>query len=335
MAITIKDIAKKAGVSISTVSRVLNDSRPVSDEIKRNVLKIINEYNYKPNPTARNLVLKKSNLIGVMVSDISSSFIGEMLNAIEDIAKTYEYDVILCNSYDNEEQEQHYFNLMQSKQVEGILILTSNIKPYHKNIIENKDIPVVVINSDASKLGAYSVTIDYKKAFEELTDYLISIGHKNICFFKSIDTITVFSDEQLEGYNLAHKKNNLKVYKKHIIECNGDMSDSYKKMDKLIKTSKSLPTAVISSNDDISIGVLNAIIDNGLEVPKDISVCATYDSKLVRIHRPQLTSIVHPTYDIGAIAIRLIIKKINGVNLNTFRYNVPYTFVSRSSTRAL
>src|SRR6056297_3835006 len=99
MAITIKDVAKKANVSISTVSRVINKSKPVSDDVRERVEEVIKELNYEPNPIARSLVMKKTNLIGVIVPDISSFFIGEVLNAIEQIAKIYKYDIILCNSY--------------------------------------------------------------------------------------------------------------------------------------------------------------------------------------------------------------------------------------------
>ena len=118
--VTIKDVAKKAGVSISTVSRVINDSKPVTDEVKQKVLDVIKETGYVPNPLARSLVTKKSQLIGVIVPEVSDSFVSELVNGIEEVAKMYDYDILLANTYSNKEQELKSINLLRAKQVEGM-----------------------------------------------------------------------------------------------------------------------------------------------------------------------------------------------------------------------
>lgn len=331
MASTIKDVAREAGVSISTVSRVLNNSKPVSDNIKRKVLEVVEELDYRPNSTARNLVMKKSNLIGVMVTDISTSFVGSTINAIEEIAKTYNYDVILCNSYGSQSQEEHYFELMRSKQVEGIILLTPEIREFHVNIIENMKIPTVIMNRDASESGLMSVTIDYESAFYEITNNLISLGHRKIAFLKVEDYAAVFGEEQLKGFKKAYQNNSIDIKESMIVDCGYKMSHAYDKMMNILKSENKRPTAILASTDDMVIGAMNAAIDIGLKIPEDISVYATYDSRNARILRPQLSSIVHPTYEIGAVAIRLIIKKISGNEENKLRFNLPYKIENRDS----
>lgn len=335
MTSTIKDVARLAEVSISTVSRVLNGSKPVSEDIKERVIKAAKELEYRPNPAARNLVLKKSNLIGVLVTDISSAFVGSLLNAIEDIAKTYHFDVILCNSYGDDEQDRHYFEVMRAKQVEGIIMLTPVFREFHKNIIQEMEIPTVILNRDASHLGIMSVTIDYKQAFYELTDYLIKNGHRKIAFVKQKDGLATLGSEQLAGYIKAHEENNLRYYKSYVVESNHKLSDAYNAVTKLLSKKSSNPTAIIASSDDMAVGVLNALYDMGIRVPDDMSVCGTYDSRIARIYRPMLTTIVHPTYEVGAVAVRLIIKAIMGTMPKDMRVNLPYRIEIRQSTKEI
>lgn len=135
--ITIKDVAKKAGVSISTVSRVINDSKPVTDEVKQKVLDVIKETGYIPNPLARSLVTKRSQLIGVIVPEVSDSFVNEVLNGIEEVAKMYDYEILLANTYSDKEQEFKSINLLRAKQVEGIVMVCWKVEEDHINYIQN------------------------------------------------------------------------------------------------------------------------------------------------------------------------------------------------------
>ena len=173
MAVTIKDVARKAGVSISTVSRVINNSKPVSNEIKQNVLRIIEETNYYPNPVARSLVMKKSQLIGVIVPDISNFVIGEILSGIEEIGKMYGYDILLCNTYGDLDQEIRYLSLLKAKQVEGILLMTWKMEDKLVDYISQIERPIVLINRNANDLPIPSVSIDNYMAAYEMVKYLV------------------------------------------------------------------------------------------------------------------------------------------------------------------
>lgn len=332
MAITIKHVAKKANVSISTVSRVINDSKPVNDDIKRRVFEVIEELGYTPNPVARSLVMKRSKLIGVIVPDIASTFIGEVLNAVEDIAKTYGYDIILCNTYGELKQELRYFELLKSKQVEGIIFTTRMLMDSHKELFKNIDLPLVMINRDGTDLNILSVAINHERATYDMTSYLIHLGHKQIVLIRNGSDDESFGSDQYAGYAKALQDNGLTPDAKNVYEGLFSMEEAYKIVDTMIKEGIK-PDAIVATSDEMAVGAINAAVDNGLKVPEDLSVAGAYDSKLSRYYRPKLTTIKYPIYDIGAIAVRLIIKKINGQEPKEKLIQMPYEMVIRDSTR--
>ncbi|MCK8061005.1 MULTISPECIES: LacI family DNA-binding transcriptional regulator [unclassified Fusibacter] len=334
MSITIKDVAKKANVSISTVSRVINGSKPVSEDIKKRVFEVIEELGYSPNPVARNLVMKKSKLIGVMIPDISSTFVGELLNAVEEIAKTYGYDIILCNSYGELKQEIRYFELFKSKQVEGIIFITRKINEIHKDIIKALNLPIVMINRDGSELDVLSVSIDQAKACYDMTNYLVTLGHTDIALIRTGDDHESFGVDQVKGYRNALEENKIEFNPARVFEGYFSLEETYKIVDSLIKEGDK-PSAIFAASDEMAVGAINAIVDNGLSVPEDISVAGSYDSRISRIYRPKITTIKHPIYDIGAIAVRLIIKKINGQEPKDKLIIMPYEIIIRDSTKRI
>lgn len=156
--VTIKDVAKLAGVSISTVSRVINDSKPVTDEVKQRVLDVIKETGYVPNPLARSLVTKKSKLIGVIVPEVSDSFVNEILNGIEAVAKMYDYDILLVNTYSDKQQEIDSIRLLKTKQVEGIVMVSWILDEDHVNYMKESRIPAVYISKTARDYDIYTVS---------------------------------------------------------------------------------------------------------------------------------------------------------------------------------
>ncbi|SHK15528.1 LacI family DNA-binding transcriptional regulator [Paramaledivibacter caminithermalis] len=334
MAVTIKDVAKKANVSISTVSRVINDSKPVSDEIKHRVLKVIEETGYIPNPVARSLVMKKSQLIGVIVPNISNIFIGEVLNGIEEIGKMYNYDILLCNTYGELNQELRYLNLLKSKQVEGIIFMTWELQNEHKEFFAKEDIPIVMINRNASDANITSVSIDHRKAAYEMTKYLIKNGHRRIALIRGNMQNYIFGIDQYEGYSKAMKESNLEIDKRLIKNCEFKLDLAYNAVQEMIND-ETLSTAIFATTDYMAFGAINALIDNGYKVPEDVSVAGFNDIKLASIYRPKLTTIRQPIYDIGAVAIRVIIKKIKGEEIKDNVFVLPHELVERDSCKKI
>lgn len=334
MPVTIKDVAKKANVSISTVSRVINSSKPVSEDIKKRVYEVIEELGYSPNPVARSLVMKKTKLIGVIVPDISRAFVGELLNAIEDIAKTYAYDIVLCNTYGETATEKRYVDLLQAKQAEGIVYVTRQIDDINRQLLSESKVPIVLINLDGTAYDVLSVTIDQERSTYDMISYLLSIGHRKIGLIRSGDDSQSYGVQQRKGYNRALAEYGVDYDESLIFDSNYNLEQVYQIVDNLIK-SGTAPSALFVASDDMAISAMNAVVDNHLKVPDDISVCGAHNSKIATLYRPRLTTVKHPIYDMGAIALRLMIKAINGQMPKDKLVVLPHEIIVRESTRSL
>jgi LacI family transcriptional regulator len=328
--ITIKDVAKKAGVSISTVSRVINDSKPVTDEVKQKVLDVIKETGYVPNPLARSLVTKKSQLIGVIVPEVSDSFVSELVNGIEEVAKMYNYDILLANTYSDKDQELKSINLLRAKQVEGIVMMSWKVDEEHLNYIQNCRIPAVYVSKTARNYDVYSVSISNTDATYDMTKYLIDKGHKKISFIMTSEDDTVLETERYLGFERAMNDSNMEINKSLVKNAGTTYKHGYEKMKEVLDEGN-VPDAVFVTGDEAAIGALNAICDAGYRVPEDISVAGFNDAKIASMYRPKLTTVHQPLYDMGAVAIRMVIKMIDKEVLENKKVELPYRIVERES----
>lgn len=310
MTSTIKDVAKMADVSISTVSRVINDSKPVSPEARRRVLHAIDVLDYKPNEVARSLVTKKSNLIGVIVEDIGLNFISRILQGLEEVGKMYNYDILLSSSYKDLKTEVKFANLLLQKQVEGIIVVSNMQNPKLEYKLEEAKIPHVLINN-FYQVEKFQASIDFEKASKNMVELLMKKGHKKIASLavkKDIDrTLERF---KVKGYEKAMEEHNLKKVQLFV---DGWQSENIEKeKEKIIKTIKEENiTAIFTTYDTLAINLINVLYDNGIKVPKDVSVTGFGGGYLSSIYRPRLTTVKMPYYDIGAISIRQILKTIS------------------------
>lgn len=328
--VTIKDVAKLAGVSISTVSRVINDSKPVTDEVKQRVLDVIKETGYVPNPLARSLVTKKSKLIGVIVPEVSDSFVNEILNGIEAVSKMYDYDILLVNTYSDKEQELESIKLLKTKQVEGIVMLSWILDEDHVNAMKESRIPAIYISKTARNYDIYTVSTSNEDATYDMTEYLIKNGHEDIAFIMTSKEETILERERRTGYERALKDNNIKIDEKLIKYGLTDYEGGYNSMKELIED-KIIPSAVFVTGDEAAVGAINAIFDAGYSVPEDISVAGFNDTKLAKIYRPKLTTVFQPLFDMGAVSIRALIKIINGDTVEEKKIELPYQIMERES----
>lgn len=311
MTATIKDVAKMAGVSISTVSRVINDSKPVSPDARRRVLKAIEVLNYEPNEIARSLVTRKSNIIGVIVEDFGLSFVSQVLRGVEEVARMYDYDILVSSTFGDPEIENRYMKLLLQKQVEGIVVITeSNNKNRLKNLKELK-IPVSYLNRYYRNEDVSTVTIDNREGAKSITEYLIGKNHRKIIYLgveKDFD-ITVERFKQ-DGYRKAMEG----VGEERIVSLYDDsdaaFSDATNEIIDAIRNEG--VTAIVVYSDEAAIKIMNHLLDAGIKVPDDVSVTGMGDIKIADQYRPKLTTVKEPLYDYGAVSIRSIIKAIKG-----------------------
>ena len=326
---TIKDVAKKAGVSISTVSRVINDSKPVTNEVKQRVLDVIKETGYVPNPLARSLVTKKSQLIGVIVPEVTDTFAAEVLNGIEEISKMYDYDILLANTYSEKDLEVKNINLLRAKQVEGIVMISWDIDKDVVGLLEDSGIPAVYISKTTRDFDIYNVSINNNSAVKDMTNFLLDRGHKKIALLNTTFQ-TNLADERITGYRDAIVGRGLKVNEGFIKSCGPTFDDGYMAVKEMLE-SKVDVDAIFATSDEVAIGAINACFDLGYKVPEDISFVVFYDIEFSKMCRPKLTTVKQPLYDMGAVAIRMIIKMVKGIEIDEKKVELPYTISDRDS----
>ena len=307
---TIKDVAKLAGVSISTVSRVMNDSKPVSPEARKKVLDAINKLDFKPNQLARSLVMKKSNLIGVIVEDIGIEYMAQLIRGVEEIGHLYKYDIILSSTYGDDNALENAIEFLSTKQVEGIVVISEDISAEILVKLRDNKIPFLLLDKlhDFKKIN--TVKIDYEKEQYDLIKHLYEQGHENIAYV-TLKNHNYLTDTKINGYEKFIKENNLKSI---IIEADGKNSDDgYNIGEEVISQAKSENVSAISFyNDQTAVGFISYCYDNNIKIPEDYSVVGFGNFEISRVYRPKLTTVSIPNYDIGAIGIRALIKRIRG-----------------------
>ncbi len=314
MASTIKDVAKMADVSISTVSRVINDSKPVSPEARRRVLHAIGVLDYKPNEVARSLVTKKSNIIGVIVSDIGNQYVSQVLRGVEEIGRMYNYDILLSSSYDDPEIEIKFANLFSQKQVEGIIIISEILNQKLLYKLDEFKIPCVVINRFYNVDEAPTVTINNKAASYNMTDYLINLGHQSIGYVAMRKDMDRTNEKyKIRGYRDAMRAAGLKpsiLYSEGLEE--KDTLELFEEHEEELRDGKY--SVLFCSQDLMAIHLMNVMRDHGMNIPDDMSFAGFGGSALSDIYRPKLTTVKEPYYDIGAVAIRKLFKMLDKKN---------------------
>ena len=336
MASTIKDVAKMADVSISTVSRVINDSKPVSPEARRRVLHAIEVLDYKPNEVARSLVTKKSNIIGVIVNDIGNGYVSQVLRGVEEIGRMFNYDILLSSSYGDLEVEMKFANLFSQKQVEGIILISDILNERLMYKLDHIKIPYVVINRFYTIDQAATVSINNKNATYKMTQYLIDEGHEKIGYValrKDMDRTN--ETYKIKGYREAMQQNDLKA---KIIYAEGlDQEAAEDVIEDIIEDIEDKRyTALFCTQDILAIHLMNELSDRGIRVPDDISICGFGGTELSEIIRPSLTTVKEPFYDIGAVAVRKLLKSVEAKQeLKRDTVFLPVEIIKRNSVKTI
>jgi LacI family transcriptional regulator len=332
MATSIKDVAKEAGVSIATVSRVLNDIDVVNEDTKKKVLDAINKLGYRPNIVARSLKTQKTKTIGILVPDISSGFYPEIVRGAEDVSNIYDYNVILCNSDFDDEKEKEYLRVLKEKMVDGVIYMSSSLQPEILDLINELNIKTVLVETKDKEERLPSVTIDNVKASEEATNYLINKGKKNIAFAGAKqESLNAWAD-RLVGYEKALKENGLK-YDEDLVYTKGLKVKTGHEAVEYFEGNKKSYDAVVCASDEIAVGVINALRERGKKVPEDINVIGFNDNEIAELFYPKITTIKQPSYDMGSVAMRMLIKLLNKKELEESQFVLDYKFIERDSTK--
>ncbi|SHK06853.1 transcriptional regulator, LacI family [Clostridium cavendishii DSM 21758] len=332
MATSIKDVAKEAGVSIATVSRVLNDIDVVNEETKKKVLDAIKKLGYRPNIVARSLKTQRTRTVGILIPDISNQFYPEIVRGAEDVANIYDYNVMLCNSDFDPEKEKEYLRVLKEKMVDGVLYMSSSLSDEIVGLINELDLKTVLVETK-DKEGIFpSVTIDNVAASYDATKHLIENGLKKIGFIGIDKEAENAWGKRYEGYEKAMLENGLQI-DENLVCFNGLKVKAGHKGVKEMLQKNVKPEAIFCASDEVAMGAINALRERGLRVPEDVSVIGFNDIDLAQVFYPKLTTVAQPMYDMGSVAMRMLIKLINQKTLETGHYMLPYDLIKRDSSK--
>ncbi len=308
---TIKEIAERAKVSIATVSRVLNNDHRVTEKTKKNVRRISEELNYKPNILARNFVKKKSNVIGLILPEISDEFFTEIIKGVDEVTFTHGYYTMVASSHKYRTLDESILTFMQNGIVGGMILLVSSLNNNIRGILDQSKIPVVMI-SGHNETGKYdAVSIDnYQGAFD-ITEYLIvEKGVKKIAHISG----PLDNDDALlrkRGFLNALKKHNLTVNNAWFIKGDFTRASGESALNELLKM-KNKPQAVFAANDMMALGCYDAAAKAGVKIPNDIGIAGFDDIFVSKYLSPGLTTVRVQIEEVGKTAADILMKKIQG-----------------------
>ncbi|RUS47968.1 LacI family DNA-binding transcriptional regulator [Cohnella sp. AR92] len=331
---TIRDVARLANVSISTVSRVMNAPDTVIPSKQERVLDAINELKYKPNALARGLIYKKTNTIGVVIPDIRNSYYADIIRGMEDASKRFGYNLIICNTDHDRQRLYSYLNNFEERQVDGILLTSEPISSdYHKEL-KRLRMPVVLVSTHSIEYELPSVRINDEQAAYDAVAYLIQSGHRSIGWigFDLSDSIAGLT--RYQGYIRAHRQAGLPILQENIRLLRLWSDDSLDAAHALFLQNPSL-TAVFTASDELAIGLLCYLNERGIQVPEQVSVIGFDNIRMSRFTIPKLTTIAQPMYEIGYRSVEKLHARIEGLEDPVLREYLPHELIVRSSTRSI
>nr|WP_241254735.1 substrate-binding domain-containing protein [Brevibacillus sp. SYP-B805] len=322
-----------ANVSIATVSRVLNNSKPVSPELREKVMRIVEETGFQPNAVARSLVSKETRLIGVMIPDIANNFFSQLLYGIDSVISEYDYSLFLAITDEEVEKELKYLRLFKEKQVDGIIVGSVHFLDEHGHYLKENQVPLVVTGHDLPGYDIPTVNVNNVQAAFDATSYLISQGHRRIACIPGPLWDPPCGLDRLGGYRKAMRAHGLSIPDGYVAEGDFTAKSGYEAMARIMQAAER-PTAVFVATDLMAVGAMNYLHDQGIRVPEDISVMGFDNLEIASLTRPMLTTVHNDPYMYGQAAGQNLLKQLRSEPVERIS-TVPHSLVIRQSVSAL
>ena len=308
---TLKSIALKLGVSVSTVSRVINGKSSfyrISKETELLILNAAKELSYSPNQLARGLRLKRTNTIGYIIPDISNPFFSSIAKTIEMSARKHGYSIIFCDSREDTEIEKESVQLLTNRKVDGMIISPVGLEVNHLLSLKQKNLPIVLLDRYFDDLGIPFVTSDNYQGALEAVNLLIGNGHTRIACIQGLKN-TSPNNDRVKGFKVAHLNNGLNIDDSLIVGDSFGEDNGYIETKLLLKRSQ-IPTAIFSISNLISLGAIRAIAEEGLKIPEDISMISFDDQPYSRFLSTPMTTVAQQSVQIGQLATKILFDQI-------------------------
>jgi DNA-binding LacI/PurR family transcriptional regulator len=306
---TLKDVARAAGVSIATVSRVLNDHEYVSDETRHRVLSAVDELGYRPSQLAIGLRTGKSRVFGLIISDIGNPYFASVVRGIEDIAYTNGYSLILCNSDEDPEKEELYINVFLDSAVSGAIVACAREDSMCAKKLLDASIPIVAMDRRITNFEVDTVVTNNIQGAFDAVIHLIEQGHRRIGYVGG-PLHTTTGKERWEGYKKALTEHGFELDPELVKVGNFKQRSGQEAARELLHVDKR-PTAIFTANNLMTLGALNAIHEEGLEIPEEIAIVGFDDLPWAQSLDPPLTAVEQSAYELGRTAAEFLIKRIN------------------------
>ncbi len=330
---TIKDVAKGAGVSVATVSRVLNHTAPVNEETKQRIEKVMEELHYTPSMLARGMRKQQSKVIAVIVPSYENPYHIQLFKHIERQAKKIGYRLILLSLEEDKASEQSAIMDLMTRNVDGMIMCTYRGNKKEIKIIMDlsKRLPIVFMDNFEFDSALSSVVIDGYKGMREVTKHLIERGHKRIAYIDGNSGYKVANERRL-GYEDCLKDYGLPLSKELVYYADYEISGGYGATRYFMEEIMRPPTAIVSSNDIMAIGAIGYLKEKGFNVPQDVAVAGFDDIELCRIIQPNLTTYKQPLDRIAREVVKLLHAKINHLISQEEKHTLEGTLIIRGST---
>jgi DNA-binding LacI/PurR family transcriptional regulator len=330
--ISLKDLAKELEVSISTVSRALKNHPDISSELTERIQKLAEEWNYTPNPLAMGLLRQQTKMIGVIVPDIVTHFYSSIISGIEEVAKKHGYYIVIASSNESIEKEiESVENLLKSR-VEGFIVClsqeTNNFEHFEKLI--SNEIPLVFFDRIYESLNVPSVVVDGVEATKIIVRHFYENGCKRIAYISGPEHLNISKNRKV-GYLEGLKECGLKFDPQFLVECDLSTKDATHATRQLLRN-KILPDAIFGLNDTIAFAAMKEIKKHGLTIPDDIALVGFTDEFHSTVVEPTLTSVTHPTFEMGKEAAKLFFKRIEKGNRLSESIELQTELVIRESS---
>jgi LacI family transcriptional regulator len=303
---TLRDVAREAGVSIKTVSRVVNKEPLVNEATAARVAAVITRLGYRPNELARSLKGQRSHTIGLVIDDVSNPFMATCAQAIEAVAREHDHALVLCDSHADLREESDYVGLLTQRRVDGLLIVPARGHDSHLQAEQESGLPVVAFDRPAEGVRADTVLVENREGTREATEHLIDHGHERIAFVGDVRHFYTAS-KRLEGYKEALEAARLQPL--HALDAHtiGQGEEATKGF----LDAPDPPTALFAANILTALGALRAIEDLGLRIPEDVAVIGFDDFELAHVLRPRFTLVRQPAAELGRRAAQLLFDRLD------------------------
>lgn len=331
--VTLKDVAKVAGVSYATVSRALSGSPEIGAETRKRIIQLCKEMGYTPNSVARSMVMRKTNIIGLIVASIENPFMSELTTHIEIHARNCGYNLMVCNSSYNPEQEKEVFSLLLGRQVDGIIILPIGSESYEGLKGLTAQVPTVFISENMQDLPEDYVAVDNRAGIRKATEYLYGLGHRKILYF-GCRAGSVTHRLRMEGYLDACRALGIEP---EVVRSPFERS-SYQAGYRLAGTYFSEPhehTAILCASDTLAIGVMQAAYENEISIPDRLSVVGFDNISYAALPPIALTTVDQPKPQMAVAAVDLLLKRIKDPEAAHTSVILPPSLIERLSAKRI